>query len=633
MPLPEIPWRVWEKTKKIVDKHTNLSCPLSAVWPDQSIFLLAENAQPDQLQNEFANDVKQHFAVADAALQNRFDAFGLQVGFDAEIDWQLDPVTKAGWPKRFWGDICFRDRSFGGVKFVWEYNRLYFLFSLGLCYRLSRDRRYADKICHIIRSWLAANPYPVGVNWASGIEAGVRLTNLVWALSFLADYDFAEKDLQDINCFVWQHARHLKRYPSRFSSANNHLLAEAFGLFVAGLYFPHLPGADKWLAQGRKVLEEEAGRQILQDGGSFEYSTTYLAFVLDFFLLYRHMCQVCGLSWGQMIDQRLQSACSFIDSIMDQDFHVPNIGDQDSAVLVGLGLTNEENFASVLNTAAVWFDQPGWATSKPDLKTWLICGQRPWEQQGKAKRKESVLHPQSGLAVIRDVVQEKELLLVGNAMPLGLPPLYAHGHLDALSFTLSLDGQEILVDPGTYLYHGGGKWREYFRSTAAHNTIRLDQKELSPQTGDFMFGRPYRILENRLQQEQARVVWSASHDAYQNKEPYAVLRREVAWQKQDRAIKIKDQVQPGQPALVELFFHLHPECTGDRIEGGFRLSRGSTRVDLFVDSRLQAEVFHGAESPLAGWYSPRFNEIYPCYTIRCQGRIEGEKTFVSSLQV
>ncbi len=140
-------------------------------------------------------------------------------------------------------------------------------------------------------------------------------------------------------------------------------------------------------------------------------------------------------------------------------------------------------------------------------------------------------------------------------------------------------------------------------------------------------------MENRLQQEQGRVVWSASHDAYKNQEPYAALRRNLAWQKQERDIEIKDQVQPGQPVLVELFFHLHPECAVDRIECGFILSRSNARVELYADSRLKAEVFHGSESPLAGWYFPRFNEIRPCYTLRCQGTVEGYTTLTSTLRV
>jgi len=70
---------------------------------------------------------------------------------------------------------------------------------------------------------------------------------------------------------------------------------------------------------------------------------------------------------------------------------------------------------------------------------------------------------------------ENEMLVVLDAEPLGLPPLYAHGHADALSFRLSYGGHEFLIDPGTFCYYTPTLWRWYFRGTAAHNTVRLAQ--------------------------------------------------------------------------------------------------------------------------------------------------------------
>jgi hypothetical protein len=374
MPLPEIPWRAWEKAKKKADQHHAFIFPESTASPAAKLFSLAEHADPAQLKNRFSAELDTHFATADAALEKRFNAFGIMVSFQDRIDWHLDPKTRKPWPKKFWGNINIRDKSLGGVKFVWEINRLYCLFSLGLCFHLTRQEKYGEAIGRLIQSWNDQNPYPMGVNWTSGIEAGVRLTNLVWALSFLQDYEFSSKERKAINCFVWCHARHLHRYPSRYSSANNHLLAEGFGLFVAGIYFPHLPGADIWLEQGKKIMDAEGERQILADGGSFEYSTTYLSFVCDFFLLYRQICVQNDLPFNYGIDVRLSAACDFISTIMDAGGNIPNIGDQDSAVLVNFGLDNAQNFSSILNTGAVLFNNTAGPFFGPDIKTFLLFG-------------------------------------------------------------------------------------------------------------------------------------------------------------------------------------------------------------------------------------------------------------------
>jgi uncharacterized heparinase superfamily protein len=55
-----------------------------------------------------------------------------------------------------------------------------------------------------------------------------------------------------------------------------------------------------------------------------------------------------------------------------------------------------------------------------------------------------------------------EIRVVADAGPLGYREIAAHGHADALAFTLSLGGEEFLVDPGTYAYHTQPEWRAYF---------------------------------------------------------------------------------------------------------------------------------------------------------------------------
>ncbi|MEA2061893.1 MAG: alginate lyase family protein, partial [Thermodesulfobacteriota bacterium] len=514
------------------------------------------------------------------------------------------------------------------VKFVWEINRLDFLPFLGLAYHLTGKNRYAEKILSTVAHWQQENPYLLGVNWTSGIELGLRVANLLWALSFLDKYKFSDADYQSLNSFILFHARHLYRYPSRYSSNNNHALAEAFGLFLCGVYFPHLKNSDKWLEFGQQTLERECLNQILPDGGSFEYSTTYLSFVFDFFLLYRHVCIRSGLEYSSGVDHRLKQACYFINSIMDRDGHVPNMGDQDSAVLVNFGLSNAENFISILNTGAVIFNEPELVREPVDLKTFMLTGETEIGQKSSFQslnensETESVLHKEIGLAVIRDRVGGQEVLFVGNAMPLGMAPLYAHGHLEALSFTLSVEGKEVFVDPGTYLYNSGGKWREYFRSTAAHNTLRLNGQDFSKQTGDFMFGKPYQITENLLEKADGKVCWRAGHNAYMKKSPFASVDRKTVWENENQVFRILDSVKGREQFFAELFFHFHPECRVKEKENGFEIAREGVEVFLETDAAMESDLLYGSTEPICGWYSPEFNKIMKSLSVRLYGTFD-----------
>jgi hypothetical protein len=49
------------------------------------------------------------------------------------------------------------------------------------------------------------------------------------------------------------------------------------------------------------------------------------------------------------------------------------------------------------------------------------------------------------------------------------------------------DGVDILADPGTYGYHGEPAWREWFRSTAAHNTVELAGVNQAESGGPFLW--------------------------------------------------------------------------------------------------------------------------------------------------
>ena len=49
------------------------------------------------------------------------------------------------------------------------------------------------------------------------------------------------------------------------------------------------------------------------------------------------------------------------------------------------------------------------------------------------------------------------------------------------------DGVEVLVDPGTYCYHGEPAWRSYFRSTLAHNTLEVDGTSQAVEAGPFLW--------------------------------------------------------------------------------------------------------------------------------------------------
>jgi len=60
-----------------------------------------------------------------------------------------------------------------------------------------------------------------------------------------------------------------------------------------------------------------------------------------------------------------------------------------------------------------------------------------------------------------------------------------HSHSDTLSLVVRAGQRDILIDPGTYTYVGDAKWREWFRGSSAHNTVRVDTLDQAAPMGPF----------------------------------------------------------------------------------------------------------------------------------------------------
>ncbi len=640
IPAAEYIHRLDHLIKKLSDKYLIRSYGLQAD-ENSSIIKVSKGIGNINKIEEFFPGAKSHIIQnAENIHNNLFDVFGIQCNFGNPINWQLDPKTGNSWPIRFWGDIGYkRNDSLGGIKFAWEVNRFHQLPQLAIAFSLTGYSKYKEEIFAQIGSWMDLNPYPKGINWIMGIELGLRIVNVVYALKFLGDEPLNSSQQKLISEFISIHGRHIYRYPSKYSSCGNHAIAEALGLFVAGLCFPSLRDAGTWKTYGQKVLERETIRQIYPDGSNFEHSIPYLQFVLDHLLVYYILCKEYGEVPGGAVENRLKASFTFIAHILDKEGNYPAIGDGDDGYLLKLWFGNHNNFVSLLNTGAILFDCPDWIleNSEFDQKTFFLLGDDAkirWEKLKNKKKSvffKSKYFKNAGLAVIKDE-NSSDLLFVGNSGPLGLKPLGGHGHADALSIWLSVDGKPILIDPGTYLYHGGGRWRNYFRSTSAHNTIRIDQHDQAEIVADFIFKRFYQIKNPEFTESTNMVLWSAGHDAYMRLDDPVFHRREAKYFNKEKKIVITDQTECKKSHLIECFFHFHPDVSIVKKNGIFEIKNGTASLRMIIDEKWEKHsIIKGQNNPIIGWYSPGFNKLMASSTMVLSAHIEGQKSFTSSI--
>ena len=186
-------------------------------------------------------------------------------------DWFHDPVTgHRSASDRYAFRINHRsEEQVGNVKQIWEISRLQHLTLLATAWYLAHDEQYARRVADHLRSWWRENPFLSGVHWTSGIELGIRLISLAWIRRLLDDWpgvaDLFERDALALRQIHW-HQQYLAAFPSRGSSANNHVIAEAAGQLVASCAFPWFAESDALAAQIRAVARTRAHPQYLPVG-------------------------------------------------------------------------------------------------------------------------------------------------------------------------------------------------------------------------------------------------------------------------------------------------------------------------------------------------------------------------------
>ena len=104
-------------------------------------------------------------------------------------------------------------------------------------------------------------------------------------------------------------------------------------------------------------------------------------------------------------------------------------------------------------------------------------------------------------------------MLIGiDHAALGFGSIAAHGHADALSFQLLVDGSPVVTDPGTYIYHCDLEHRNSFRKTINHSTVCVGGKDQSEMLGAFLWGRRAECTLENYESNDAIDVLTARHD-------------------------------------------------------------------------------------------------------------------------
>jgi hypothetical protein len=585
--------------------------------------------------------------AAERVSRNRLSFFDLDdVHLGDPIDWHRDHASRRAAPLVVSHRIDYRDfAAVGDCKLVWEPNRHHQLVVLARAYRATGEERFALTLLRQLESWLDANPFGRGMNWRSPLELGIRLITWSCALDLIAPCLDAETPLLSrVADSIYDHSWQIARNYSRGSSANNHLIGEAAGVFVANSLYSSLPDAARRRDEAARLLESEIERQTYPDGCTREHAFGYHLFVAQFFLVCKRVAECTGQRFSAAYDERLERMIDFAVSMMEASRSLPKLGDSDDGYVLDLG-EPVDDYDSWLAIGCRLFARADLAARlerAPQTAYWLFGpeGTDAVERQrsaappgaelsSKAYRDSGYCLLQCGSPSVGDQVS-----VLFDCAELGYGSIAAHGHADALSVVVRAYGRDLLVDAGTYDYFSYPEWRSYFRSTAAHNTVRIDGRDQSVMLGPFLWGRRARAELVRFASDGRKTLAQGRHDGYA-KLPAAVHHsRTVVLDAEARVVSLVDELEGEGEHDVELFFHLAPGSVATQIaDGAWAIRIGGHTARLELDPALAGSVHAAREGEPAGWVSDAYHRKAASVVIHGRARLRCPATLRSAIRL
>lgn len=549
-----------------------------------------------------------------------------------EIDWHLDPVHGKRAPLGPWFKIPFLNFAVvGDHKVTWELNRHQHLVTLAKAQLLSGDNndKYVRELISLWRSWIRANPYPLGINWGSTLEVAFRSLSWIWVDQLLTGTaecaDLLSEFRSELVPALAFHGRYIERFLSTYFSPNTHLLGEAVALFFLGTLYPQMPGAARWKESGWQIVLHEAGRQVRPDGVYFEQSLHYHVYALDFFLYARLLAARNGMDIPPAYDAVLGRMLDVVAALA-QAGPAEGFGDDDGGRLWNPRRNRTEQMTDPLALGAVMYSGEFSAAQLTEEAIWLFGNQAPPEiskSQTKPTAR-SIAFPDGGLYVLADSQPYAQTMVV-DAGPQGVGRS-GHGHADALSLRLTMDGRRWLVDSGSGVYIGKDPAdRNRFRGTGAHNTMRVDGVDQA------VADEPFSWTDIPTPQAEHWIVGKSftyfvgSHNGYARLADPVVHRRHVLkiagglWLVRDVASAQKSAQAKHE---LEIRWHFAPDLDARSTGAGrVEVSKGGVRSgeSMLVLMMPEETAWHTEVSKTL--VSPSYGAFQPAPLVRCHARV------------
>lgn len=293
---------------------------------------------------------------------------------------------------------------------------------------------------------IGLDPYPIalrGINWIKFITIHKHKISQSqinrWNSSLFSQYKLLINKLE-------------------YHLLGNHLLEDAYSLFIASLYFSE----NTFFNLSSKLILNELKEQLLPDGAHYEQSPMYHSILLERLLdCYNLSINNIKFKTQKNFNEKIQCFISqmlgHLESICYSDKSYPLFND--SALNISSSPHDLFDYAKRLNIS--W--------DKIELKT---CGYRKFQND-----------------------KIESFIDIGYITASYQP---GHSHSDTFSYEMRINNQPFIIDTGISTYNKNIR-RQYERATVAHNTVSIDNQNSNEVWGGFRVGKraKVKIIEER----------------------------------------------------------------------------------------------------------------------------------------
>ncbi len=504
--------------------------PAKFFFPDRESLTIPRNQSPEL--KETVNKIKSgNFLL--------FSSVPANLGIN--YDWVTNPDSGHRYDvSKHWTEIADYSKEAGDIKFVWEKSRFSYLYDI-----IRYDHHYEDDqaefVFNEISSWIKSNPINCGPNYRCSQEMSLRVLNWTFALYYYRNSRFLNDEVFDqIQHTIYWHMHHVYNNIdfSRIAVRNNHAITETLALYLTGVFFPGMPGADVWKKKGKAWFEEEIAYQVYDDGTFLQFSMNYHRVVVQLLSWGIALSEKNGERFSDVVYDRARKSVAFLRTCMvEENGWLPNYGANDGALFFRLSNAHFRDYRPQVQALGAVLGMDIGLGSLEDVAWYNIA--KPTTQWSPADGAHTFT--KGGYYIIRE---PETLTFIKCGAYKDRPSQADNLHLDVW-----YKGENILPDAGSYKYNTDAGTIRYFSGTQSHNTVMLDDKDQMLKGGHFIWFFWAQNAKAAITEDVGAYTFIGSVNIFRYINEHIVHQRVVIKKKGEPEWQIKDVVTNAPPAM------------------------------------------------------------------------------------